>query len=92
MYVNLTNIDTVLDQLDCMYYCFNRASQYVDGQIEVCSSGCDVCFVCFQEKGPVTNTKVRELLALVCCPFTDDSSTANGLNKWKVQWVSYTLM
>ena len=45
MYVHLTNINTVLDQLDCMYYCLNRASQQVDGQIEAAQAAMSVLSV-----------------------------------------------
>ena len=87
MYVHLTNINTVLDQLDCMYYCLNRASQHVDGQIEVCSSDCDVCFVCFQEKGPGTSTRVRELLPLVTLLLGCAMSLSNVLFAENLFWV-----
>ena len=54
MYVHLTNINTVLDQLDCMYYCLNRASQQVDGHIEAAQAAMSVLSV-FRRGGLVTD-------------------------------------
>ena len=62
MYVHWTNINNVLDQLDCMYYCLNRASQHVDEQIEVAQAAMSVLSV-FRRRGQ--STRVRELLPLV---------------------------